>query len=63
MWVQEHASNQTFIQQRLEVLSGQLLGQLQLIVAVVDPVKWDKKNKPVTYTEALVELFRWRNGG
>ena len=58
VWMQEHASDQTFIQQRPEVLSGQLLGQLQLIVAVVDLVKRDKKNKPVTYTGALVELFR-----
>ena len=45
------------------MLSGRFLGQLQLIVAVVDPVKRDEKNKPVTYTAALVELFRWRNGG
>ena len=61
--MQEQASDQTFIQHRPKVLDGRLLGQLQLIVTVVDPKRQNDKNKALKYTEALIELFKWRNGG
>ena len=63
VWVQEHASDQNFVHQRPEVLSGRLLGQLQLIVTVIDSMRQSSKGKALKYTEALIELFRWRNGG
>ena len=45
------------------MLSGRLLGQLQLIVTVVDSVRQDSRGKAPRYTGALIELFKWRNGG
>ena len=63
VWVQEHASDQTFVHHWPGVLHGRLLGQLQLIVTVIDMTRQDGKDKALRYTGALVELFKWRNGG
>lgn len=39
------------------------LGQLKLIVTVIDPEYLDENGKPRRYTGALIEMFRWRKNG
>ena len=36
---------------------------LLLIMTMVDPEQFTYKTKPVTYIEALVELYNWKNRG
>ena len=67
MWIQEHNEHtstvESFRQQRPDVLRGRLLGRLQLIVTILDPLRRNFKNKPLKYTGAFIELFKWRNQG
>lgn len=65
VWVQEHLrdSNSQYVESRPDVVGGRLLGRLQLIVTVLDPTRQNTKEKPLRYTGALVELFKWRNKG
>ena len=34
-----------------------------MIVTVADPERFTAKGKPITYTGAFVELYKWRNRG
>lgn len=66
VWVQEFGlGDQTYTAHHLEVLQGRLLGQLQLIVTVLDPTRPDAhaRGKAARYTGALVKLFQWRHRG
>ena len=54
---------ESFQEHRPDVLRGRLLGQFQLIVTVIDPLRRDTRDKPLRYTSAFIELFKWRNQG
>ena len=43
--------------------NGKQIGKLLLIVTVADPEWFMAKSKPITYTRAFVELYKWRNRG
>ena len=64
VWVQGHGmSNKMLIEERPKVLCGWLLGQLQLIVTVINSMQRDGNDRALRYTGALIELFKWRNRG
>ena len=42
---------------------GKQIGKLLLIVTIADPERFMAKGKPITYTGAFVELYKWRNRG
>ena len=44
-------------------MEGKMVGQLQLILTVVDSGRRDGSGNYVKYTGALVELLRFRNSG
>ena len=44
-------------------MEGKMVGQLQLIMTVVDPERRDTKGSFVRYTGALIELLRFWNSG
>ena len=37
------------------------IGKLLLIMTIADPERFTAKDKPITYTEAFVGLYKWRN--
>ena len=43
--------------------NGKQIEKLLLIVTVADPERFTAKGKPITYTGAFVELYKWRNRG
>ena len=43
--------------------NGKQIGKLLLIVTVADPERFTAKGKPITYTGAFVEFYKWRNRG
>ena len=43
--------------------NGKQIRKLLLIVTVADPERFTAKNKPITYTGAFMELYKWRNRG
>ena len=43
--------------------NGKQIGKLLLIVTVADPEWFTAKGKPITYTGAFVELYKWKNFG
>ena len=43
--------------------NGKQIRKLLLIVTVADPERFTAKGKPITYTGAFVELYKWRNRG
>lgn len=66
VWVQEHLPGQmasNHANEPLEIHQTRRLGKLQLIVAVLEPTRQGRQGKPLKYTGALIELFRWRLGG
>ena len=38
-----------------------MIGRLLLIVIITDPQQLDRKEKPVIYTGAFVEIYNWRS--
>ena len=38
-------------------MKGRMVGQLQLILTVVDPERKDESDNYLRYTDALIELF------
>jgi hypothetical protein len=40
-----------------------MVGTLQLAITVENPILLDEKEKPLTYSGALIELFQLRNQG
>ena len=44
-------------------MEGKMVGQLQLIVTVVDPERKDESGNCLRYTGALIELLRFGNSG
>lgn len=43
--------------------NSKLIERLLLIMTVANPEQFTSKGKPVTYTEAFVEFYNWRNDG
>jgi len=63
IFVQEHEKSSAGCQRGLSVMEGKMVGQLQLILTVVDSGRRDGSGNYVKYTGALVELLRFRNSG
>ena len=43
--------------------NGKQIGKLLLIVTIAEPKRFTAKGKPITYTGAFVEFYKWRNRG
>jgi Plavaka transposase len=63
VWVQEYMDNGDRIGKGRTPLGGRLVGQLQLIVTVLDIERLDKYGVYVQYTGAMVELLQPLNHG
>ena len=63
IFVQEHEKSSAGCQRGPSVMEGKMVGQLQLILTVVDSGRRDGSGNYVKYTGALVELLRFRNSG
>ncbi|KAI9750296.1 MAG: hypothetical protein M4579_006529 [Chaenotheca gracillima] len=63
VWVQEYDNNNNDDDGDSRRLTGKLLGQLQVVLSVIDPDRLGDDRKPVVYTGALVEIFRPCNKG
>ena len=63
VWVQEHTVADAQGLGHPNGQEGRLLGQLQLILTVLDNERHDWNGRARRYTGAFVETFRWCNGG
>ena len=63
VWVQEHTVAEVQGLGHPNGQEGRLLGQLQLILTVLDNERHDWNGRARRYVGAFVEAFRWCNGG
>ncbi len=63
VFVQKYEKSSSGRQQGPSVMEGKMVGQLQLIVTVVDPERKDESGNCLRYTGALIELLRFGNSG
>jgi len=61
--VQKYEKSSSSCQQGPSVMKDKMVGQLQLIVTVVDPERKNKSDNCLRYTDALIELLQFGNSG
>ena len=60
--MQEHEKSSNS-HQKGSVMEGKMVGQLQLIVTVVDSERKNERDNCLRYTDALIELLQFQNSG